>query len=60
VSVSDIGDFNLITWWNRLGISYPTLGQYALDLTLATPITSIECERIYGSAKKLVNPEHNR
>lgn len=61
VPISDISDFDLlIIWWNGPGKDYSTLCQYALDLTLAIPTTSIECERICGSVRKLVNPERNR
>jgi hypothetical protein len=37
---------------------FPTLFQYALD-TLSCPGMSIEYERVFGGAKKLITPERN-
>jgi hypothetical protein len=35
--------------------SFPTLHQIALD-TLIIPVISTECERVFSSTKKLINP----
>jgi hypothetical protein len=45
-------------WWQSVAEDFPTLHLYALD-TLSCPAMSTECERAFGSAKKLLTPERN-
>jgi hypothetical protein len=53
------GDPNLIDWWWNNRGSFPTLYQAALD-KLAIPAMSVECERVFSSAKKMITPARNR
>jgi hAT family C-terminal dimerisation region len=50
--------FNPINWWNKAQSDFPTLHLWALD-TLAIPVMSAECERIFSCTKKLITPERN-
>ena len=49
---------NPIHWWEVLGQHLPSMQQWALD-TLACPATSCEYERVFSSAKRLINPDRN-
>ena len=57
-SVGDLKIFNPITWWKNCRVDFPTLHLWAFD-TLAIPAISVECERVFSSAKKLITPERN-
>jgi hypothetical protein len=57
--IPDPKTFNPIAWWNDAKAIYPSLHLYAFD-TLAIPVMSAECERVFSSTKKLVTPERNR
>jgi len=46
---------NLFRWHIDNQESFPTLHQMALD-TLSIPAMSTECERVFSSTKKLINP----
>ena len=47
------------SWWNDAKTAFPLLHRYAID-TLAMPAMSAECERAFGSTKKLITPGRNR
>ena len=50
--------FDPIVWWGQPGIeeAFPTLQRWALGV-FACSATSCECERAFGSAKKLITQE---
>jgi hypothetical protein len=50
--------FNLFRWHFDHKETFPTLYQMALD-TLSVPAMSVECERVFSSAKKLLTPARN-
>jgi hypothetical protein len=50
--------FNPIDWWNKTQSDFPILYPWALG-TLAIPVMSVECERIFSNTKKLITPERN-
>src|ERR1700722_6525305 len=45
-------------WWRDQRWLYPIISLWALD-TLSIPVISVECERVFSSAKKLIAPERN-
>jgi hypothetical protein len=57
--VTNLKTFNPINWWYDSRFQFPSLHFWAFD-TLAIPVMSAECERVFSSAKKLITPERSR
>jgi len=53
VLLASIEEINIISWWANC--AYRTLRQQAYDI-LSVPSISADCERIFSSSKRLINP----
>ncbi len=49
---------NPLEWWKAHRQEYPRLSQIALDL-FSIPMISVECERVFSSAKTLITDRRN-
>ena len=47
-----------LQWWKTRREEYPVLSKMALDL-LSIPLMSVECERVFSSAKILLTDSRN-
>jgi hypothetical protein len=52
-------DIDLLGWWMKPKNKWRQLRQIFLDL-LSIPAMSVEVERVFSSAKRLVTPDRNR
>jgi len=52
-------NFNVLIWWQGVGLRYPTLRKIARDI-LAVPISTVASESVFSTGGRVVTPHQSR